>query len=95
MVRPIAAWNSSRSNSTGSPFNRSRHVGCRWPSGSSLPIAGENKESYMLSAGKSLLMHDEIETMEELYAKIRALTAEELQQVASESFINFSRLLFR
>lgn len=60
-----------------------------------LAIAGENKESYMLSAGKSLLMHDEIETMEELYAKIRALTAEELQQVASESFINFSRLLFR
>ncbi|MBQ6881175.1 MAG: insulinase family protein [Alistipes sp.] len=60
-----------------------------------LAIAGENKESYMLSAGKSLLMHDEIETMEELYAKIRALTAEELQQVASESFTNFSRLLFR
>ena len=60
-----------------------------------LAIAGENKESYMLSAGKSLLMHDGIDTMEELYQKIRSLTAEELQEVARASFQNFSRLLFK
>ena len=60
-----------------------------------LAIASENKESYMLSAGKSLLMHDGIDTMEEVYQKIRSLTAEELQEVARESFQNFSRLLFK
>ncbi len=60
-----------------------------------LAIAGENKESYMLSAGKSLLMHDEIDTLEAVYAKIGALTAEELQEVARESFANLSCLLFK
>ncbi|MBR5849619.1 MAG: insulinase family protein [Alistipes sp.] len=60
-----------------------------------LAIAGENKESYMLSAGKSLLVHDGIDTMEELYAKIRSLTSDDLMRVASESFTNLSRLTFK
>lgn len=60
-----------------------------------LAIAGENKESYMLGAGKSLLVHDGIDTMEEVYAKVRAITAEELCAAASETFTNLSTLLFR
>ena len=60
-----------------------------------MAIAGENKESYMLSAGKSLLVHDGIDTMEEVYAKIRSITAQELQEVAHETFTNLSRLTFR
>ncbi len=60
-----------------------------------LAIAGENKESYMLSAGKSLLVHEGIDTMEEVYAKVRSLTAAELQEVANETFTNLSRLIFK
>ncbi len=60
-----------------------------------LAIAGENKESYMLSAGKSLLVHDGIDTMEEVYAKIRSFTAAELTTVAEQSFQNLSRLIFK
>ena len=60
-----------------------------------LAIAGENKESYMLSAGKSLLVHDGIDTMEELYAKIRSLTAADLTSVAEATFQNLSRLIFK
>lgn len=60
-----------------------------------LAIAGENRESYMLSAGKSLLVHDGIDTMEEVYAKIRSFTATELTAVAEESFEHLSRLIFK
>lgn len=60
-----------------------------------LAIAGENKESYMLSAGKSLLVHDGIDTMEELYAKIRSLTASDLTAVAEATFNDLSRLIFK
>ena len=60
-----------------------------------LAIAGENKENYMLSAGKSLLVHDGIDTLEELYAKIRSFTATDLTRVAEECFCNRSRLIFK
>ena len=60
-----------------------------------LAIAGENKESYMLGAGKSLLVHDGIDTMEEVYAKVRAITATELCEVATEIFATISTLTFQ
>lgn len=60
-----------------------------------LAIASENKESYMLSAGKSLLVHDGIDTMEEVYAKIRSFTAADLTAVAEQTFCNLSRLTFK
>ena len=40
-----------------------------------LAISSESNESYMLGAGKSLLVHDGIDTMEQVYAEVRALTA--------------------
>ncbi len=60
-----------------------------------LAISGESNESYMLGAGKSLLTHDRVDTMEEVYAKIRALTATELTDVAQEVFAQRSRLMYK
>ena len=52
-------------------------------------------ESYMLGAGKSLLVHDGIDTMEQVYAKVRALTARQLTEVAEEVFSDMSRLIYK
>lgn len=60
-----------------------------------LAISSESNESYMLSAGKSLLCHDEVDTMEQVYTKIRALTASQLTEVAEELFSKMSRLIYR
>lgn len=57
-----------------------------------LAISSENNESYMLGAGKSLLVHDEMDTMAQVYAKIRALTAEQLLAAAQETFADLSQL---
>lgn len=60
-----------------------------------LAISSESNESYMLSAGKSLLTHDEIDTMEQVYAKVRELTATQLTEVAEEVFSGMSRLIYK
>ncbi len=60
-----------------------------------LAIAGESNESYMLGAGKSLLTHGAMDTMEEVCAKIRALTAQQLTAVAEELFSGMSRLTYK
>lgn len=60
-----------------------------------LAISGESNESYMLSAGKSLLSHDGVDTMEEVYARVRALTAAQLTEAAEEVFTHTSRLIYR
>ncbi|MDE7078206.1 MAG: insulinase family protein, partial [Alistipes sp.] len=60
-----------------------------------LAISSESNESYMLSAGKSLLTHGEVDTMEQVYAKIRALTAAQLTEAAEEVFTGMSRLTYR
>ncbi len=60
-----------------------------------LAIAGESNESYMLGAGKSLLTHGTMDTLEEVCAKIRALTASELTAAAEEVFTGMSRLEYR
>lgn len=60
-----------------------------------LAISSESNESYMLSAGKSLLAHDRVDTMETVYAKIRSLTASQLTEAAEEVFTNTSRLIYK
>ena len=60
-----------------------------------LAISSESNESYMLGAGKSLLTHDGIDTMEQVYAKVRALTATQLTEVAEEVFSGMSRLIYK
>ena len=60
-----------------------------------LAISSESNESYMLGAGKSLLTHDDVDTMEQVYAKIRALTASQLTEVAEEVFSGMSKLIYK
>lgn len=60
-----------------------------------MAISCENKENYILGAGKAILAHGEMDTMEEAYRKIQALTAQQLQEVAEEIFCNLSKLTFR
>ena len=49
----------------------------------------------MLGAGKSLLIHDDVDTMEQVYAKVRDLTAVQLTEVAETVFSNMSRLIYK
>ncbi len=60
-----------------------------------LAISSANNESYMLGAGKSLLIHSEVDTMEQVFAKISALKATELTEVAEELFAHKSQLLYK
>ncbi len=60
-----------------------------------LAISSESNESYMLGAGKSLLTREPIDTMEEVCAKIQALTARQLTEVSEEIFTDMSRLIYR
>jgi predicted Zn-dependent peptidase len=46
----------------------------------------ENHESLMLSHGKSILIFDRLDTIEELVGKIDKITAEELMEIANEVF---------
>ena len=60
-----------------------------------LAISSESNESYMLGTGKSLLTHDRVDTMEEVYAKIQSLTAAQLTAAAEEVFTGLSRLIYQ
>ena len=60
-----------------------------------LAISTESNEGYMLGAGKSYLVHSEVDTMEEVYRKIGDLRAEQLQAVADEIFAAPSTLIYK
>ena len=60
-----------------------------------LAISSESNEGYMLGAGKSFLTHDDVDTMEQVYAKVRSLTAVQLTEVAEEVFSGMSRLIYK
>ncbi len=51
-----------------------------------IAMAEESRQSLMLSLGKSLLDYQRIDTLEELMAKLEAVTAEELRTVAAQLF---------
>ena len=55
----------------------------------------ESNEGYMLGAGKSYLVHSEVDTMEEVYRKIHGLRAEELSEVANEILTEPSLLIYK
>ena len=59
-----------------------------------MAISMENNEGYMLGAGKSLLVHNEIDTLEEVYKKVQAVTAEQIMEVAEEIFAQTSTLIY-
>lgn len=60
-----------------------------------MAISMENNEGYMLGAGKSFLVHDEIDTMEEVYKKVMGVTADQIAEVAEEIFSKTSTLIFQ
>ncbi len=60
-----------------------------------MAISMEANEGYMLGAGKSLLLYKEIDTLEEAYRKVMAITAEDIRAVADERLGEISQLLYR
>jgi predicted Zn-dependent peptidase len=51
-----------------------------------ITIANEIKENLMLSIGKSYLLYNKVDTLEEIYEKIDLITAEDLLNIANEIF---------
>jgi len=51
-----------------------------------IAISSENNENHMLSMGKSLLIFNKIESLEEIGRKVDALTSSQLLEVANELF---------
>ncbi len=60
-----------------------------------MAISTEGNEGYMLGIGKSLLVHSEVDTLEEVYRKIGAVTASQIMEVANEIWHNNSTLIYR
>jgi len=56
-----------------------------------IAISSENNENLMLSIGKSFLLYNRIDSLEELYQKIENITATQLLEVANE-ILNKDRL---
>lgn len=59
-----------------------------------MAISTEANEGYMLGVGRSLLVHGEVDTLEEAYRKIGAVTAEQIMEVANEIWDNPSTLIY-
>ena len=61
-----------------------------------LAIAGENRESYMLSCGRNFMLFNEIDTDKETFDKIMGIRASEVTEVAEEVFApaNLSTLIY-
>ena len=51
-----------------------------------ITLAEENNCNVMLGMGKSVLLYDNVESLEETYDKINAITEKELQNIANEIF---------
>ncbi len=60
-----------------------------------MAIVNETPENYMLGVGKSLLAYGEVDTLEESYRKINAVTASEIMEVANDVWREPSVLLYR
>ena len=60
-----------------------------------MAISMESNEGYMLGAGKSYLLYKDIDTLEEAYAKVMAISAEQIMDVAKDKFNNLSRLIYK
>jgi predicted Zn-dependent peptidase len=60
-----------------------------------MAISMESNEGYMLGAGKSLLLYKDIDTLEEAYKKVMAISAEQIMAVANDNFSHLSRLIYR
>ncbi|TAJ11461.1 insulinase family protein [Marinilabiliaceae bacterium JC017] len=61
------------------------HKACRQLKGQ-MAIASENRENLMLSMGKSYMLYNRVDSLEEIYAKIDNISAEKLLSIANEIF---------
>lgn len=59
-----------------------------------MAISQEGREGYMLSLGKSLLVHDQIEKMDQIYEKISSITAQQILDVARDVWGKHSLLMY-
>ena len=60
-----------------------------------MAISMESNEGYMLGAGKSFLLYKDIDTLEEAYKKVMAITATQICDVAADCLGNLSRLIYK
>ena len=60
-----------------------------------MAISMESNEGYMLGAGKSYLLYKDIDTLEEAYKKVMAITADEICDVANDCFSTILMLVGR
>ena len=60
-----------------------------------MAISMESNEGYMLGAGKSFLVHDDIDTMEDVYKKVATVTADRIAEAAEEVFSDMSTLIYK
>lgn len=60
-----------------------------------MAISMEANEGYMLGAGKSYLLYKDIDTLEEAYKKVMAITATQICDVAADCLGNMSRLIYK
>ncbi len=58
-------------------------------------ISMESNEGYMLGVGKSYLIHNSVDTIEEVYRKVNSLTQSEIMDVANEILTNNSILIYQ
>ncbi len=58
-------------------------------------ISTESNEGYMLGVGKSYLVHNSVDTTEEVYRKVMSLTSSEIMDVANEIFATKSTLIYQ
>jgi predicted Zn-dependent peptidase len=62
-----------------------------------ITIANENRENLMLSIGKSYMMYNKVDSLEETYQKIDNITSDDLMHIANEIFdpAQLSYLIYR
>ena len=58
-------------------------------------IAMESREAYMLGTGKSYLIYNEVEPIEKVYARVEAITREQIADITNEIFGQTSTLIYK
>ncbi len=58
-------------------------------------ISMESNEGYMLGVGKSFLVHNTVDSAEEVYRKVMSLSSSEIMDVANEIFAQKSILIYQ
>ena len=54
----------------------------------------ESNEGYMLSAAKSYLVYDDVDSPSEIYRKILEVTPSDIMETANEVFSDMSYLIY-